>query len=150
MKTGKLVWNQNKEALTHSATGAIPLIWSHNITLEGIALSNKVERPQFVKTQKSEEGPVIVTNRIIGQPGRGSLRPAFIPAKFQFIAENHVNVIYPPNRNSLLRTKNADAMFEALVKQLNSSANAEILFSLTGNTQISKNELENLFPIKLA
>jgi adenine-specific DNA-methyltransferase len=147
VKTGKLVWNQNKKALTHDPVDAIPLIWSHNITKDGIRLGTKVGRPQFVKTAFYEVGPVIVTNRIVGQPGKGNLKAALIEAKFKFIAENHVNVIYPPQQE-LLHEKKKITLIE-LVRQLNLPENAEILGHLTGNTQISKSELENLFPIRV-
>jgi len=150
VRTGRLVWNQNKESLSHNPTDAVPLIWSHNITKNGLELENKIAKPQFVKTESYEKGPVIVTNRIIGQPGKGSLKAALIPSRFTFIAENHVNVIYPPCQQNLLDDKKAIITLKEIIKQLNSPQNAEILFSLTGNTQISKNELENLFPIKVA
>ena len=94
-------------------------------------------------------GPVIVTNRIIGQPGKGNLKAALISSNFKFIAENHVNVIYPPREQSLLGKKETITLVE-LIKQLNLPQNTQILCGLTGNTQISKTELENLFPIKVS
>lgn len=36
--TGKVVWNQNKSALTNDPHGAVPLIWSHNVTPKGLIL----------------------------------------------------------------------------------------------------------------
>lgn len=149
VKTGKLVWNQNKKALTHDSKNAVMLIWSHNITSEGINLGNKINKPQFVKTESYEEGPAIVTNRIIGQPGKGNLRAALIPSRFKFVAENHVNVIYPPRQQGLLDGGKEMITLKELTRQLNSPQNVQILSNLTGNTQISKTELENLFPIRL-
>lgn len=149
VQTGKLVWNQNKDLLTNAHKGNVALIWSHNITREGIELRNHGSKPQFVKTNLYEQGPVIVTNRIIGQPHKGSLRAAVVPENMKFVAENHVNVIYPPNRQSRMCFMNRKISIENLVEQLNLPENSGVLFRLTGNTQISKNELEKLFPIKV-
>jgi adenine-specific DNA-methyltransferase len=149
VKTGKLVWNQNKDLLTDIRKGSVPLIWSHNITKKGIKLNNHRNKPQFAKTNLYEQGPVIVTNRIIGQPHKGSLRAAVVPKGMKFIAENHVNVIYPPDKQIRINFVNKETSIGSLVKQLNSSNNSKILFRLTGNTQISKNELEKLFPVKV-
>ena len=148
VRTGKLVWNQNKDRLTNTHKGNTALIWSHNITKGSIELGNHGSKPQFVKTNLYEQGPVIVTNRIIGQPHKGSLRAAVVPENMKFVAENHVNVIYPPDRQTRMCFTNKKISIENLVEQLNSPENSRVLFRITGNTQISKNELEKLFPIK--
>jgi len=149
VQTGKLVWNQNKSLLTNTRGGNTTLIWSHNITERGIELGNHKSKPQFVKTNVYEQGPVIVTNRIIGQPHKGSLRAAIVPENVKFVAENHVNVIYPPDRQSRICFVSKKISIENLVEQLNASKNSRVLFRITGNTQISKNELEKLFPINV-
>lgn len=147
--TGKLVWNQNKDLLTNTPKGNTTLIWSHNITKGEIELGNHRSKPQFVKTDVYEQGPVIVTNRIVGQPHKGSLRAAVVPENMKFVAENHVNVIYPPDRQPQICFTNKKISIENLVEQLNAPENSRVLFRLTGNTQISKNELEKLFPISV-
>lgn len=147
-KTGSLVWNQNKHLLTNSKSGSIPLIWSHNITKDGIVLNNN-GKLQYARVNSYEEGPAIVTNRIVGRPGKGSLRAALIPQGMKFVAENHVNVIYPKKQRGLLYPRYYKITLRELLKQLNSSENTKILQGITGNTQISKNELEKLFPIKV-
>ena len=148
VQTGKLVWNQNKDLLTNNPTGNVPLIWSHNITRDGVKLEKNEDKPQFVKTSFYERGPVIVTNRIIGQPHKGSLKAAIVPENMKFVAENHVNVIYPAKHQSL-SPNSKKITLENVVKQLNSPENADVLWRITGNTQISKNELEKLFPIRV-
>lgn len=148
VQTGKLVWNQNKDLLTNIRKGNTTLIWSHNIKNGKIELENHKSKPQFVKTNIYEQGPVIVTNRIIGQPHKGSLRAAVVPENMKFVAENHVNVIYPSHKQTRLNFSNKKISIEDLVEQLNAPENSRVLFRLTGNTQISKNELEKLFPIK--
>ena len=146
VKTGRLVWNQNKCLLTNEAEGNIPLIWSYNVTPDGLKLGNH-KRPQYVKiTEGYDVGPAIVVNRIVGRPGSGRIRAALVPQGMKFIGENHVNVIYPPKQARLMPTeKTAD--LEDILRQLNSPEKVGIVQSITGNTQISKNELERLFPI---
>jgi len=145
VKTGRLVWNENKAFLTDNPENSIPIIWSHNITNNGLQLNNN-HKPQFVRKREHDVGPVIVVNRIIGHPGKGKLRAALIPSGMKFIAENHVNVIYPPKQQKFgIKTMNINTILE----QLNKLRNVNILQSITGNTQISKNELEKLFPIRI-
>ena len=146
VKTGRLVWNQNKHLLTYEAEGNVPLIWSHNVTSEGLKLGNH-KRPQYVEiTEGYDVGPAIIVNRIVGRPGSGRIRATLVPQGMRFIGENHVNVIFLPKQARLIPTeKTAD--LENILRQLNSPEKVGIVQSITGNTQISKNELEKLFPI---
>ncbi len=145
VKTGRLVWNQNKNLLTTEAEGNIPLIWSYNITRDGLKLGNH-KRPQYVKiTEGYDVGPAIVVNRIVGRPGSGRIRATLVPQGMKFIGENHVNVIFPPKQARLIPTEKTVSL-EDILRQLNSQEKVRVIQSITGNTQISKNELENLFP----
>lgn len=102
VKTGRLVWNQNKRLLTNEAEGNIPLIWSYNITPDGLKLGNH-KRPQYVKiTEGYDVGPAVVVNRIVGRAGSGRIRATLIPQGMKFIGENHVNVIFPPKQARLM------------------------------------------------
>ncbi|MBI3930412.1 MAG: N-6 DNA methylase [Chloroflexi bacterium] len=146
VKTGRLVWNQNKSFLTNEADGNIPLIWSYNITRDGLKLGNH-KRLQYVKiTEDYDVGPAIVVNRIVGRPGSGRIRAAFVPQGMKFIGENHINVISPPPQKSLMPIDKTVSL-EDILGQLNAPEKMRIVQSITGNTQISKNELERLFPI---
>jgi len=148
VKTGRLVWNQNRHCLTNEAEGNLPLIWSYNVTPEGLKLENN-ERPQYVRMRDSYDlGPAIVVNRVVGRPGSGRIRAALVPRGMKFIGENHVNVIYPPMQ-LVPQHRRKTVGLEAILEQLNAPGKVEILQSITGNTQISKNELEKLFPIDL-
>jgi adenine-specific DNA-methyltransferase len=79
----------------------------------------------------------------VGHPKKASIEAAFVPLNIAFVAENHVNVIYPPKGATLHEIME-------IVHQLNSSETQKIVRMITGNTQISKKELENLVPIKLS
>ncbi len=146
--TGRLVWNQNKHLLTDRQGENTFLVWSHNIVKEGLKLNNN-KKPQFVKNVSYDVGPAIVVNRIVGRPGRGKIKAALVPEGMRFIAENHVNVISHNEQPTLGVERVKELTLEDILSQLNSPEKIEVVQSITGNTQISKTELENLFPIEM-
>ena len=151
VKTGRLVWNQNKKLLTNDSQKGIPLIWSRNITSKGLKIPGNFEKPQYVKVDNYDCGPAIVVNRITGSVGKAKLKAALVPERMKFIAENHVNVIFPPKQLSLIQTskKQKTLNLEEILNQLRSPQKTKLIRYITGNTQISKTELENLFPINI-
>jgi len=156
VKTGRLAWNQNKNILTYNPRGAVPLIWAHNITTEGLKIPiTRKDKPQYVKTNNFNVGPAIVTNRITGTVKSARLKSAIIPPGMKFIAENHVNVIFPPDRKGQIKMDFAhnslknNLIFLDVAKQLSSKEKLSFVSNITGNTQISKTELEKLFPISI-
>ncbi|MEK7597440.1 MAG: N-6 DNA methylase [Patescibacteria group bacterium] len=153
VKTGRLVWNQNKSLLTNDPEAGTLLIWAKNITSTGLKLHLK-DKLQYVKSNNHDIGPAIVVNRIVGSVGNSQLKAVLISEGTKFIAENHVNVIYPPDKNEqlnfiLVNGKDSSISLEEITSQLNSKEKIDILQYLTGNTQISKNELEKLFPLDM-
>ena len=153
VETGALVWNQNRDILTNrDDKDTVPVVWSRNITDEGLVLGNH-DKPQYVEREdvrdKIRKGPAIAVNRVVGKPGSGSLRACLIPEGKEFVGENHVNLIFPPEtKQTTLGASDKDDMLpiEEVHRQLNSEEKTEILRSITGNTQVSKNELLKLFP----
>jgi len=153
VKTGRLVWNQNKDLLTNEQNN-IPLIWAHNITENGLNLTNNNKKYQYVKIDNCDFGPAIVVNRITGTVKKGQLKAAIIPERMKFIAENHVNVVFPPSQNQQLSLssgaqKNKRINLQKIVNQLTSKDKLSVLQYITGNTQVSKTELEKLFPLDI-
>lgn len=154
-ETGALVWNQNRDALTdNDDEDTVPVVWSRNITDEGLVLDNH-DKPQNVERDpvrdKIREGPAIAVNRVVGKPGSGSLRACLIPEGTEFVGENHVNLIFPPDKKQTTFGEDGlvtdDSLeLEEVLRQLNSEEKTEVLRSITGNTQVSKNELLKLFP----
>ena len=143
VQTGKIVWNQNKDKLTNNKDEGIPLIWAHNIVKGKLILRSRIDKPQYIRSERYDIGPAIVVRRVVGHPRRsGSIEAALVPPGFKFLGENHVNVIYPPPDASIEE-------LEEIVRQLNSPEAQEVVKMITGNTQISKTELERIFPIKL-
>ena len=153
VETGALVWNQNRDVLTDSDDeDTVPVVWSRNITDDGLILDNH-DKPQYVERDavrdKIREGPAIAVNRVVGKPGSGSLRACLIPEGKEFVGENHVNLIFPPETKQTKlggSDEQGTLPIEEVHRQLNSEEKTEILRSITGNTQVSKNELLKLFP----
>lgn len=156
VKTGRLVWNQNKHFLTNKRKGSILLIWAHNITENGLKLTMFTEKkPQYIKKNDFDIGPAIVVNRITGTPKAINLRAAIVPRKMKFIAENHVNVIFPPAKKRQIKMGLGNNLIKrnltlnGIANQLSSKEKLKVVENITGNTQISKTELEKLFPISI-
>ncbi len=151
VKTGRIVWNQNKNLLTSKKDkNTIPLIWAYNITNNGLEIPiNNPKKPQYIKTKDFDIGPAIIVNRIVGSVKSARIRAALVPSGMKFLSENHTNVIYLPKQKNLLDSRNEKITIEEINRQINSPENLDILKNITGNTQISKNELEKLFPINL-
>ena len=142
--TGTLVWNQNKQHLRSSKTdGAIPLIWAHNITdSKSIELvEDHPKKLQYVIAKEPLVGPVIVLNRITGSVGRGSLRCALVPKDFEFVGENHLNVVRA--RKNAPQLVNMEELLELLRQE---GINSRVQ-KLTGNTQLSSVELTYWLPL---
>jgi adenine-specific DNA-methyltransferase len=156
VRTGRLIWNQNKERLTNKAEEGVPLLWAHNISASGLVFPVTDKKPQYVKTGRYDEGPAIIVNRITGASRTAKIRAALVPEKMKFIAENHCNVIFPPKKGGQLdleyggRSSRRETVTLADVcEQLASPQKLVVMQNITGNTQISKTELENLFPISI-
>jgi len=144
VQTGKIVWNQNRDKLTSDPKRGILLIWSHNIKKGELVLNNNPSKPQYIMypADKADKGPAIVAKRIVGHPSRALLEAALIPPGTVFVAENHVNVIYPSPRATIEE-------LQEIVRRLNSDETQEVIRELIGNTQVSKTELENLIPLEI-
>ena len=144
VQTGKVVWNQNRDKLVDSPKDGILLVWAHNIRDGKLVLGNHSGKPQYIRwsPEKADRGPAVVVTRVVGHPKRARIEAALVPPGTVFVAENHVNVIYPPRGATLEE-------MEEIVRQLNSPEAQKVVSLITGNTQISRNELEKLIPIRL-
>ncbi len=152
VRTGRIVWNQNRHFLTHESKNGTPLIWAHNISSNNLSLKLETgiaKKPQYITRKDYDIGPAIVVNRITGSVSGTKLRAAIVPRNVKFFAENHVNVIFPPKEEPEKR-KGVIPSIDQIAEQISSSQKSNIMKDITGNTQISKTELEKLFPITLS
>jgi adenine-specific DNA-methyltransferase len=141
VKTGPVVWNQHKKDLSNNEVNSIPLIWSENIEDEIIKLNVNHKNGQFILKSSLERQAIysencIVVNRITGSPNNPHLRSALVDLK-EWTSENHTNIIY--------KTDGIVSLKE-IQKQLCLPRTNNVIKYITGNTQISKTELENLIP----
>ena len=147
VQTGSIIWNQNREHLSNSEKDATILVWGRNISKNKLVINN-TDKPQFIKKVAPMYGPAILVNRIIGSGKSINLKAAVIKKGEKFLAENHVNIIFPP--------ENIDgkpvslAQLRLISRQISSDEIAQIIRQISGNTQLSKTELWKLLPIKLS
>ena len=144
VKTGSIAWNKYKENLTENKNNAIPLIYSSNIVNGKIVIPNK-RKLQYIKNISEDliiKEEVIAVNRITGSHKNINIKSAIVRER-EFVCENHVNIIYP------LNNYNKNYNLEYIYNALNDETNIKVLSLITGNTQVSKTELERLLPIKI-
>ena len=72
---------------------------------------------------------------ITGVGKNAQLRACYVDEE-RFVCENHVNVIHGKKE-----------VLQKLLPYIQSSKSIKVLQNITGNTQISKTELENLLPL---
>ena len=144
VKTGSIVWNNNKKKLTNSAQNNQLLIWAHNLADGKLVLHNS-PKPQYIISEQVESGPVILVNRVTGTSSQAKIRAVFVPKSTRFLAENHVNIINPPAQ--INGKKVSVRLLKSIAKQISSDENCQLIKLITGNTQLSKNELWKLIPL---
>ena len=149
VKTGDVVWNQEKEKLVDGPDeGATLLIYSTNIVKgEGLVVGNivdkKGEKKQYIKGFKKApvRGPAILANR--GYGNTYSFNYVAVEEGREFFAENHVNMILPGTG-----VGSAEHL-EAILASFADARTARFVELFFGNGAVSKTELEQVLPIYL-
>ena len=149
VKTGSIVWNQEKEKLVDKSDDATLLIYTTNIVKGELVLNNirSEEKKQYIKGFKTEpqKGKAILVNR-----GYGNVSYKFHYVyidKEEFYAENHVNMILPNNEENSSE-KNLDNL-NTVLKSFKDPRTLEFLKYFLGNGAMSKSEIEHIMPIYL-
>ena len=143
VKTGSIIWNEHKEKLTNDKNNSTLLIWASNINNGKIIIGYTKGKPQYIKNISNDliiKSRIVVVNRITGSSKDINIKAAIVNEK-EFVCENHVNVIYP------LKNANCNYSLEDIFKALQDKTNIKVMRLISGNTQISKTELERLLPI---
>lgn len=143
VKTGSIVWNEHKEKLTNDKNNSTLLIWASNINNGKIIIGYTKGKPQYIKNISNDliiKSRVVVVNRITGSSKEINIKAAIVNEK-EFVCENHVNVIY------MSKNANCNYSLEDIFKALQDKTNIKVMRLISGNTQISKTELERLLPI---
>lgn len=143
VKTGGIIWNEHKEKLTNDKNNSTLLIWASNINNGKIIIGYTKGKPQYIKNISNDliiKSRVVVVNRITGSSKDINIKAAIVNEK-EFVCENHVNVIY------MSKNANQNYSLEDIFKALQDRTNIKVMRLISGNTQISKTELERLLPI---
>lgn len=143
VKTGSIIWNEHKEKLTNDKNNSTLLIWASNINNGKIIIGYTKGKPQYIKNISNDliiKSRVVVVNRITGSSKDINIKAAIVNEK-EFVCENHVNVIY------MSKNANCNYSLEDIFKALQDKTNIKVMRLISGNTQISKTELERLLPV---
>ena len=137
VKTGEVVWNQEKEKMSDDGT---LLLYSSNFKDGKVVLGVKEPKKQYITGfgKAPLSGKAILINRGYGNAAY-TLNTVLVdyPA---FYAENHVNVVRP-------MTKKAEKLIEKVFASLQSTKTAEFIRLFVGNNALSKTEIESVLPI---
>lgn len=147
VKTGEVVWNQNKESLTNDEKDSSLIIYSHNIQDGKLVFDlSKKDKKQYIATSsvKTEpnKGPALLISR--GYGNKYKLNYTFVKEDIQFYGENHVNVILPDPDSS---KKEIVKLFDQIEKSLQDEKTMKFIEMYIGNGALSKTEIETIFPI---
>jgi hypothetical protein len=138
VKTGDVVWNQEKEKLKDTG---ILLIYSSNFKNDKLEFPlMKKPKYQYIEDFKKEplKGKTILINRGYGNT-KYSLN-VVIADYPEYYAENHVNVIKPLN-------KKAEELIPQVLKSLKDEKTKLFIKYFVGNGALSKSEIEECLPI---
>jgi len=143
VKTGEVVWNQEKESLTEDPEGAHPVLYSSNIVDGQIVLHQTMggEKKQYIKGDawKSPlKGPALLVSR--GYGNKYHFHYARVAEGLEFFGENHVNVITPKNEGAAANMGRVEA-------SLSDERTAKFIQMFVGNGALSKTEIECVLPI---
>jgi len=140
VKTGSVVWNQEKDNLTDDSKETL-LIYASNIKNSELKLNNLLgtEKKQYVKkmTKPTLSGPVILVERGYGN---GFSFNVVLCTHTKFYAENHLNVIYA-------RTKESEHNLDRVLASFKDVRSMQFIKMFMGNGMMTATELETLMPI---
>lgn len=146
VKTGNIVWNQNKDILVNDDKKTL-LIYNSNI------INNNLEIKEFKNNEKKQyielngtRDPIIVVNRGNGNSNY-NLTYCLIDTDREYLVENHLNIIYCKDKtiskNELLKK------YELIIKSFENDKTKKFIKMFLANNGLSKTELETIFPIYL-
>ena len=137
VKTGTVVWNQHKGALTSDKTKTL-LIYNTNVAKTNTVVAQDFandEKKQYILMDGAKE-PIIVVNRGNGNSAY-KLSYAYVDGTRPYLVENHLNMI-------MCKTEeNARLILASFANK----KTEDFVSLFLGNNGLSKTELETIFPI---
>jgi len=137
VKTGTVVWNQHKGALTDDNTKTL-LIYNTNVAKTNTVVEQNFandEKKQYILMDGSKE-PIIVVNRGNGNSAY-KLSYAYVDGTRPYLVENHLNMIMCKTEENARR----------ILASFADKKTEEFVSLFLGNNGLSKTELETIFPI---
>jgi len=137
IKTGEVVWNQNKDKLANEGD---LVIYTTNLANNELVLGNlKENKKQYIQgfERPITKGPAILVSRGYGNSYRFNY---VLVENLEFYGENHINVIYPV-------TEDAKQKIHQVVKSFEDPRTEKFIQYFVGNGALSKTELETVLPI---
>jgi hypothetical protein len=141
VKTGEVVWNENKDKLDDEEGSLV--IYSSNIVKNELILNNlKGEKKQYIKDCKKQisTGPAILVSRGYGNNYIFSYTK--VNQGIKFYGENHINIIYPT-------TEESKKYIDVILRSFEDKRTQNFIKWYVGNGAISKSEMETILPIFL-
>lgn len=141
VKTGEVVWNENKDKLDDEEGSLV--IYSSNIVKNELILNNlKGEKKQYIKDCKKQisTGPAILVSRGYGNNYIFSYTK--VNQGIKFYGENHINIIYPT-------TEESKKYIDVILRSFEDKRTQNFIKWYIGNGAISKSEMETILPIFL-
>ena len=142
VKTGSVVWNENKKNLTDDDSETL-LIYSSNIDKNNVLVLNNLlgkEKKQYIKNINKEpiRGSSILINR--GYGNKYTFRSTLVEDIPEYYVENHLNVITPITSSQIISINQ--------IKDILDGERVKLFIKyFIGNGSLSKYELENILPI---
>lgn len=138
VKTGDVVWNQEKDKLADTGT---LLLYSSNFS-KGVLQFDPLKAPKKQYIQGFRRTPLTGKTILINRGyGNTTYKLICVLADFpEYYAENHVNVIKP-------KTPEALAKIESVYASLRDPRTEQFIEFFVGNGALSKTEIETCLPI---
>jgi len=146
VKTGPIVWNENKDKLTNDDTQTI-LLYNTNVTNDNkikLTTFKNGEKTQYIHADGTTE-PVIVVNRGNGNASY-KFKYALVDRLMPFVVENHLNIIYSPKPMEKSKLIN---IYKQVIHGFENPKTEKFIEMFFGNNGLSKTELETIVPIYL-
>lgn len=141
VKVGSIQWDASKHLFTNDDK-ATKLVYSSDITKNGIVFQDKKKEFRFLRNTKSLTGPVIILNRGYGN-AKYEMNVTLFNPSYPFQLENHV--LYIQKTENKPRLGN----LRKIERSLKSKETQLFIDAIFMNNGINSYELQNIIPLFL-
>lgn len=141
VKVGSVQWDANKHLFTNDDK-ATKLVYSSDITNNGVVFQEQKKSFRFIQNTKSVKGPIIILNRGYGN-AKYELKATLFDPSYAFQLENHVLYIQHKNNNP------NKSVLRKIERSLRSKETQQFIDTIFMNNGINSYELQNIIPLYL-